>query len=91
MGDIVYNGPNTLMAAVNRSSLDKLQVGMSRQQAIDIMGEPHSREAYASDEYLFYMTENTGEMTPVAIVDGKVAGWGRNYSFLRRELIVKQR
>jgi outer membrane protein assembly factor BamE (lipoprotein component of BamABCDE complex) len=95
--DGIYNGPSMIVASVNRSSLDKLQVGMTREQAIEVMGEPHLREAYGSREFLIYRTNHregmADSMTPVAIVDGRVKGWGRNYydDVRREEIVIKER
>lgn len=59
---------------------------MSKQQVLGIMGEPHAREAYKDIEFLIYRTDpsleargKNGEMTPIAIVGGRLDGWGRNY------------
>jgi outer membrane protein assembly factor BamE (lipoprotein component of BamABCDE complex) len=62
----------------------KLQVGMSRDEVLSLMGQPQRREAYGSNEFLIYRTDYRGgnesaDFTPVAIVNGKVVGWGRNY------------
>jgi len=65
-------------------ALMKVQVGMSRDEVIALMGQPQKREAYGKTEFLIYRTDfaGTGEaenFTPIAIADGKVVGWGRNY------------
>ena len=68
---------------VNQRSLMNVQVGMTRDEVISIMGLPQKREAYGRTEFLIYRTGLDGSeqerFTPVAIVDGKVTGWGRNY------------
>jgi len=81
------------MISQTRTSLNKLEVGMTRQEVVAIMGEPRSREAIGNTEFLLYRTEapkavdiygvmgvqSDRELTPVAIVNGRVSGWGRNY------------
>jgi hypothetical protein len=67
----------------NKSHLMNIQVGMSREELLAIMGTPGKREAYGRTEFLMYKTDvgNSDQeiYTPIALVDGKVAGWGRNY------------
>jgi len=76
---------SSVRASMRNDDLMKLQVGMSRGDVIRVMGEPQKREMYGNEEYLLYKTANedfVGESvnyTPVAILDGRVVGWGRNY------------
>jgi|SRR5665213_1193398 len=79
--------------ADTQKNLLHLEVGMTRQQVIDIMGTPTSREVIpdkngGSTEFLFYQTRFAGdalraptdaELTPFAFVDGKLIGWSRNF------------
>jgi outer membrane protein assembly factor BamE (lipoprotein component of BamABCDE complex) len=71
---------------VNRSNLNKLEVGMSKEQVTKIMGKPYQREVYGEEEYWFYETEKKEEykaqnqyLTPVVFNNDKLVGWGRNY------------
>ena len=79
---------------LNRDNLNKLEVGMSKEQVATIMGKPYQREAYGEKEYWFYETEGKAELgpygvlrdkdpsqylTPVVFENSKLAGWGRNY------------
>jgi outer membrane protein assembly factor BamE (lipoprotein component of BamABCDE complex) len=63
----------------------ELQVGMSRQQMLSLMGNPYRREVYGDDEFLIYETnhwagiDSSERFTPVHLKNGKVMGWGRNY------------
>jgi outer membrane protein assembly factor BamE (lipoprotein component of BamABCDE complex) len=95
-------GCGLVTANRNRDALLSLQVGMSRDEVINMMGQPSKREAYGSTEYLLYKTDTTGQseradFTPVAITNGKVVGWGRNYyenavrSKIDADITVKQR
>ena len=84
-----------------RLGLNSLELGMSRAQVVQIMGEPFKREAYNGVEFLFYRTERNPDgswggprsETPVAIVGGKLDGWGRNYydRVVRADVTVRQR
>lgn len=77
-----------------RANLTKLELGMTREQVIALLGEPRSKEASDGVEYFMYRTEppvqgrdvygvasvgNDREVTPVAFKDGRVIGWGRNF------------
>jgi hypothetical protein len=69
---------------VNSLNTLRLQVGMTRDEVISTMGKPQIREAYGKTEFLIYRTDfpvSTGkaDFTPVAIVNGKVTGWGRDF------------
>jgi hypothetical protein len=60
-----------------------VQVGMSRQEVMAILGQPQRQEAHGSTEFLIYSTDGTSNaalinFTPIAIVDGRVTGIGRN-------------
>ncbi|MFC1738559.1 outer membrane protein assembly factor BamE [Planctomycetota bacterium] len=67
----------------NVNNLNRLEVGMTRGQVIQIMGNPYTREAFRQEELLFYLTNTFGAgdagYTPIAIKDGKVLGWGRHF------------
>jgi len=71
----------------NRANLSKLEVGMSKEQVLDIMGKPRRTEASEKMEVLLYQTEmnytphNTFEKveTPLLFEDGKLIGWGRSF------------
>jgi len=71
-------------SGVNSFNTLRLQVGMTRDEVITTMGKPPIREAYGKTEFLIYRTDfpvNNGkaDFTPVAVVNGKVAGWGREF------------
>jgi hypothetical protein len=95
-------GCGLIAANRNNEALLSLQVDMTREEVISLMGQPAKREAYGSTEYLIYKTNTTGQseradFTPIAITNGKVAGWGRNYydsslkSKIEADINVKQR
>jgi hypothetical protein len=56
-----------------------VEIGMSRGQVVSIAGEPARKETYGGTEFLIYLI-GTGplDILPVAIVDGRVTGIGRN-------------
>ena len=71
--------------ARNEENLAKIRVGMTKQQVLEIMGEPVANEAYCSDKVFYYYTNQMwmdglitrDECTPIAFDDsGKVIGWG---------------
>ena len=76
-------------AKKNTRNLAQLKLGMSRAEVIAIMGTPYSSEVYLDDEIkheiLSYVTEPTNfrkeirqnHLTPVALKEDKVIGWGR--------------
>jgi hypothetical protein len=87
----VLAGCAQLQSGVNAFNTMRLQVGMTRDDVIATMGKPQIREAYGRTEFLIYRTDlpvSTGQadFTPVALVSGKVTGWGRDlYDETRRE------
>jgi hypothetical protein len=65
------------------TELAKVEIGMDQKEVLAIMGEPQRRETYGSTEFLIYPGDD-GDKTalldyiPIAIVDGRVTGLGRN-------------
>ena len=80
-------------AQLNNAKFMNVQIGQSKQEVLQVMGVPTKREAYQLSnekiiEFLFYRTDgwsnaypadNDSQFTPVAVENGKVRGWGRNY------------
>jgi outer membrane protein assembly factor BamE (lipoprotein component of BamABCDE complex) len=82
-------------APSNREKLNFLEVGMTKEKVLEIMGQPHQREAEGNSEWLLYQTSDhlSGTLfsdyrtqkpdrewlTPLFIRDGKLVGWGRNF------------
>ena len=64
---------------------------MTRDEVIATMGKPQIREAYGKTEFLIYRTDlpvpaGNADFTPVALMNGKVTGWGRKpYDEARRK------
>ena len=68
----------------NKNAVETLAVGMSRDELVALMGKPAKRENYGSMHFYIYETSylafrEKDRYTPVAVVNGKVAGWGRDY------------
>ena len=69
----------------NRTNLNKIEIGMTKAEVREIMGKPYQREASSDSEWWLYQTTHSAYVpyevryTPIAFVDGKVIGWGRNY------------
>ena len=69
----------------NTKNLEKLKLGMSKEQVFQIMGEPLMYEQYAKPDEWFYYTDwdwadcakTKTECTPLVFQDGKLIGWGR--------------
>ena len=70
----------------------ELNIGMTKTEVIQVMGEPRKTEAYSMEgqntEFWLYLTEGTiigdGRMgdknfTPLAFENGILIGWGRNF------------
>ena len=94
IGVFVLSGCYGMTAVRNRNSLNHIEIGMSRNHVVAIMGNPHKREAYEGIEYLLYRTEHTAdgmitndEMTPLAFENDILVGWGRNYYRRKKERI----
>ena len=87
----VLAGCVELQSSVNAFNTMRLQVGMTREDVIATMGKPQIREAYGRTEFLIYRTDlpvsaGKADFTPVALVGGKVTGWGRDlYDETRRK------
>lgn len=75
-------------AKYQRSKLADIRVGMTKDQVIEIAGEPLSKELYSTDNLWFYYTDpkwydgmvTQDECMPFVFDDeGILTGWGRKY------------
>ncbi len=79
-------------AQQNRAGLLKLNVGLTKEQVLGVMGSPYKTEMYMVDgkptEFWLYLTEGRSindsrltdaNFTPLAFENGVLKGWGRNY------------
>jgi len=88
----------------NRDNLMNLELGMTKDQVIQVMGKPDLNEAYqgakgSSLVILFYYTNRKwaddnvtkDECTPIVLENGKLIGWGDEFyqSKLKVELEIK--
>jgi len=74
-----------------RERLNDLELGMSKQDVVRLMGRPYSREVFTGRDgetldFLFYITQYTSsgpipdsDKTPLCFREGKLVGWGRNF------------
>lgn len=67
-------------------ALATIKVGTSRDDVVRQLGPPHSQEMVGKTELLTYRPDWTAQNTaagfsPIAIVDGKVAGVGPNFAY----------
>ena len=77
-----------VQAKIQRSKLDDIRVGMTKEQVVEIAGEPLSKELYSTDNLWFYYTSpkwydglvTQDECTPFLFDDeGVLTGWGNKY------------
>ncbi|MCK5473097.1 MAG: DUF3192 domain-containing protein [Planctomycetes bacterium] len=82
---VLIGGCVGLTAAANRDNLNKLEIGMSKNEVLKIMGKPYQREAGEQCEWLFYLTTAEhfpridSDYTPLAFENSRLIGWGRNF------------
>ena len=71
-----------------RGKLEDIRVGMTKDQVVEIAGEPLNKELYSTDNYWFYYTSpkwydglvTQDECTPFLFDDeGVLQGWGNRY------------
>jgi SmpA/OmlA family protein len=57
-----------------------VEVGMTQNQVVSILGEPERRETYGGTEFLIYPASSSSPQNfmPIAVVGGRVTGIGRN-------------
>ncbi len=77
-------------------NLNQLQIGMSKSEVLDLMGEPLKEEIYHQSNIWFYHTDNKwfdgsvtkDECTPIIFDDiDTVSGWG--YDFYKKNFLFK--
>lgn len=82
----------------NLDNSRKLRVGMSKEQVLDIMGEP-LRDVYFHEEDVWYyfvrinwydFLYTRDECMPLVFEDGKLAGWGNEYK-ARRDTVAPEK
>lgn len=86
-----------------RGKLQQIEIGMSKDEVLRVVGQPYGREAFPDAggtpvEFLLYQTKFVGmmlspgdaELVPVAIKNGRVIGWGRNFYDRTKQYHVEQ-
>ena len=65
-------------AAANNgaTNITNVEVGMTQNQVIALLGQPQMKETYGGTEFLFY-SNDAGVRIPIAMVDGRVTSIGR--------------
>ena len=74
-------------AKQNRENVEKLKVGMSKDEVIAVMGEPVKGEVYCKPNVIFYYTETkwsdgnitSDECTPLLFEKNKLIGFGADF------------
>lgn len=75
--------------AAPSSNINRISLGMTKQQVIEVMGDPSSISAAKGNEYLNYALAETSHdvmhnrTTPyfIRLIDGKVDAYGRHGDF----------
>ena len=62
-------------ASSSAKNVTNVDVGMTQNQVISILGQPAARETYGGTEFLIYPHE--GGNIPIAFVEGRVTSIGR--------------
>ena len=90
----------------NRDNLMRLDLGMTKEQVVQIMGKPDLNEAYQTADggalvILFYYTNRKwadsnitkDECTPLVFENGKLIGWGDEFyqSKIKVEVEIKNK
>jgi hypothetical protein len=57
-------------------NIGDIEVGMTQNQVLSILGQPQLRETYGGTEFLIYDSDS-GKGIPIAIVGGRVTSIGR--------------
>jgi len=75
-----------LGCAGSAKKMNKLKVGMTKQEVIEAIGQPNSSSAIRNQEYLRYRL-NPGGLSPneyyVQLLDGKVVAYGKRGDYNR--------
>jgi len=88
-----------------RNNLNHLEVGMTKDEVIGIMGPPYTREMFPDEtgqpvEVLVYITQYTdsgpipdSDKTPICLRNGRLIGWGRNFydRTQKHDVTIRQR
>jgi outer membrane protein assembly factor BamE (lipoprotein component of BamABCDE complex) len=67
---------------ISPTRLESVRAGMTRDEVLLLLGLPQRQESYGSTEFLIYSTDGRSttallDFTPIAVVDGRVTGTGR--------------
>jgi hypothetical protein len=86
-----------LLSGPELHSFYEIQVGLTRENVIRLLGEPVDRQTIDDTEFLFYYaswmnTARANEHSPLAIVNGTVVAMGETYyrNFLKSHRRLKE-
>jgi len=82
----IFSSCNYRILKKNNDNLKSLSVGMTKQEVLNLMGEPLKNQVYNKKNVWYYFTEvkwsdgaiTRDECTPIFFIDGKVKGWGED-------------
>ena len=74
-------------ASTNLENSRSLRVGMTKEEVLEVMGEPIRNEEYCTPDLWFYYCQpvwvdgltTEDECMPLVFQDGKLIGWGNEY------------
>jgi hypothetical protein len=80
--DLLVTGCSSDTRSRAATGVLNVDIGMTESQVLAIMGEPQRREIHGGTQFLIYATDRRSEealidFIPIAIVDGRVTGIGR--------------
>ncbi|MCQ2380597.1 MAG: DUF3192 domain-containing protein [Victivallaceae bacterium] len=84
---VLLAGCGSLDTERNVENSKNLRIGMTKDQVLEIMGQPLSGESYNTPDIWFYKTRTEwadglvtrDECLPLVFSDGKLIGWGSRY------------
>ena len=81
---VACGGPEILSPQQGGILINKTSAGMTKDEIVAQLGQPHKQEIYGATEFLFYntnwvMADAASQRSPVVIVRGKVVGFGKGY------------
>jgi hypothetical protein len=100
---ISCSGASSFRANSTRRNLDNIDIGMSKEDVVNIMGSPYQRDVFIGEdgqfvEVLLYQTKFVGmansptdySLTPIVFKSNQLIGWGRNFYDTTKRYSIKQ-
>ena len=81
---IVCQSKPIISSQQGHSLIRKIEIGMAREEVINMVGNPTEQQIVDGTEFLFYYVDWINrsaavERSPVALVNGKVGAMGKSY------------